>query len=267
MRLMPLLLVTLLCLACAAPPKTIRQDGPKEAHHLVSLLFYIETDYHKALQDEKEWEQHQAIANDLFLIFKDLPKNERRIESLQKIKALIEARSSPEEVAPLCRVLQRELTAEYKLALSPEAKPLTGRGESLYKIMCVDCHDQNGAANTLRGKALKRPPASLIDAAVLAPLSPYRVYALLSFGLGEMPSFELASVEDRWALAFYVFALQHKNHGAKAALLSTLPATIPSTFETLANISEAELKTLLQAAHVAELEATMRALRVLAPYQ
>jgi mono/diheme cytochrome c family protein len=261
-----LLSALLFFLGCTST-KPIRQDGPKEAHHLVSFLFYIETDYHKAIQDEKEWEQHKVIANDLFLIAKELPGNERWSEPLQKIKTLLDTRATAEEVEPLCRDLQRALTEEYKLSRSPAERPLAGRGESLYKRMCVDCHDSNGGANTLRGRALKRPPASLIDATVLAPLSPYRVYSLLSFGLGEMPSFELSSVEDRWALAFYVFSLQHKNRGASSLLLSTLPATIPSTFEALAETSESELKTLLQNAKVTDPEAAMRALRVLAPYQ
>jgi mono/diheme cytochrome c family protein len=261
------LCVLLFLLGCSAPTKATVQDGPKEAHHLVSLLFYIETDYVKAIQDEKEWEQHKSIANDLLFVVKDLPGGTRWAPPLQKIKERIEARSSPEEVKPLCQELQRDLTQEYKLLRSPQEKPIAGRGESLYKLMCVDCHDKDGASNTLRGRQLKRLPASLIDVGVLAPLSPYRVYSLLSFGLGEMPSFELTSVEDRWALAFYVFTLQHKNHGTSAEILSTLPTAIPSTFEALAKTSEQELKALLQAERIKQPEDVMRALRVLAPYQ
>jgi high-affinity iron transporter len=254
-------------LCCSSTPTAKPQDGPKEAHHLVSLLFYLETNYPKALQDDKEFELQKTISNDLQTIVKDLPTHERWEEPLQKIKTLIETKGPTEEVKTISRDLQRDLSKEYKLLLSPNEKPVSGRGESLFKIMCVDCHGKDGSANTPRGKQLKRPPASLIDETVIAPLSPYRVYDLLSFGLGEMPSFELASVEDRWALAFYIFALRYQNQSVSAEILSKLPSDLPKNFEALAKTSEQELRDLVKASGVTDVDAAMRALRVLAPYQ
>jgi high-affinity iron transporter len=260
------LLPALLCLfACSAENKP-RQDGPKEAHLLMHLLFYLEADAPRMEQSDPEWTQHKIIANDLKATAESLAAPEITSEAIS-LKELIDARAPTKERQTRSAAIQSQLIKKYSLLRSPEKKPNRNRGESLFVLLCADCHGKDGKAQTRRASQLKTPPASLVDPAINGPLSPYRVFNFLRFGLGEMPSFELSSEEDRWELAFYIFTLRAQTQSGDREIVASLPSTIPKTFDALSLISNHELQTRLQEANASDVEGALRALRSFAPYQ
>jgi len=90
-----------------------------------------------------------------------------------------------------------ELTAE-----------MLDRGEERYNIYCTPCHGTTGAGNGMvvqRGYAI---PQSFTEPRLRAyPLG--RIVYTLKYGAGNMPNYHTQiGVEDRWAIASYVRALQ-----------------------------------------------------------
>lgn len=255
-----------------------QKTEPPAAHQIVSLLAYVEKDYGGAVsggvvQDEGEWEEQKVFINDMLEISQSLPPAELRgggdVQSrLKEIGAQIQAKAKEDVVAGACRSLKDDLVKSFSLTLSPARPPTPGRGAELFQIMCSDCHGKDGKAQTPRRAQLKIPPANFFDDDVMGPLSPYRAFDILSFGVGDMPSFELVSTEDRWALAFYVFELRHAGKEAKPEALNNLPAGIPRTATTLAKTSDKELLEQLTAAGLSESaqQEALTALRVIAPY-
>jgi hypothetical protein len=94
------------------------------------------------------------------------------------------------------------------------------RGQERYNIFCAPCHDRTGAG---RGMVVRRgyqPPPSLhIDRLREAPVG--HLFDVMTHGLGAMPDYAAQiPVEDRWAIAAYIKALQL----SEWAPLSDVPA-------------------------------------------
>lgn len=99
---------------------------------------------------------------------------------------------------------------------------LLSRGRERYDIFCAPCHDHAG---TGRGTIVERgmlPPPSLHDDRVRAfPIG--QIYDVITNGVRNMPAYRShASVEDRWAIAAYVRALQV----SRATELADVPADV-----------------------------------------
>lgn len=89
---------------------------------------------------------------------------------------------------------------------------LLQRGRERFGISCVPCHDATGSGN---GMAVRRgfpyPPTYHSDRLRAAPLG--HIFVQITEGGTKMPPYgDLISVEDRWAIAAYVRALQFSQH-------------------------------------------------------
>jgi hypothetical protein len=87
-------------------------------------------------------------------------------------------------------------------------RELLTRGQERYNIFCSPCHDRTGNG---RGMVVRRgyqPPPSLhIERLRDAPVGHF--FEVASHGLGAMPDYaSQIPVEDRWAIAAYIKALQ-----------------------------------------------------------
>lgn len=85
---------------------------------------------------------------------------------------------------------------------------LMKRGQKRYNEVCVVCHGPFGMGD---GRVPPRgfpPPANLLDARTRT-FSEERIFHVITTGQGAMPSHALQlTPEDRWAVAYYVKALQ-----------------------------------------------------------
>lgn len=94
------------------------------------------------------------------------------------------------------------------------------RGQERYNVFCSPCHDRVGNGRgmiVLRG--FKQPP-SLHEARLRSVPAAYFVQVMTE-GFGVMPSYaEEVSVQDRWAIAAYMRALQYSQN----ARLADIPA-------------------------------------------
>lgn len=89
---------------------------------------------------------------------------------------------------------------------------LLQRGRERFGISCVPCHDSTGSGN---GMAVRRgfpyPPTYHSDRLRSQPIG--HIFIQATEGGEKMPPYgDLISVEDRWAIAAYVRALQFSQH-------------------------------------------------------
>ena len=110
----------------------------------------------------------------------------------------------------------------------PLSRALVERGRRRFEIVCAACHGLvgDGTSKVAENMSLRRPP-SLHEAEVRA-MPPTRLVEIMTRGYGLMPPLvEQLPLEDRWAVAAYVKALQLSQH----ARLAELPAEIRARAE------------------------------------
>jgi len=90
----------------------------------------------------------------------------------------------------------------------PLTSELLARGRERYNIFCSPCHDRTGGG---RGMVVRRgyqpPPSFHVERLREAPVG--HLFDVMTHGLGAMPDYaSQVPVEDRWAIAAYIKALQ-----------------------------------------------------------
>ena len=86
------------------------------------------------------------------------------------------------------------------------------RGQERFNIYCAVCHDRAGTGNGMVvQRGFKVPPSYHIDRLRQSP--PGYFFDVMTRGFGQMSSYaEQIKVEDRWAIAAYIRALQLSQH-------------------------------------------------------
>jgi len=103
----------------------------------------------------------------------------------------------------------------------PVTAALVQRGHERFDIHCAVCHGYAGDGDSVvASKMSLRGPPTLIDDKVRA-YSVEKIFDVATKGYGYMPKYDAeVSVQDRWAIANYVKALQLSQH----ASLDDVPA-------------------------------------------
>ncbi len=103
---------------------------------------------------------------------------------------------------------------------------LLARGRDRYEIFCSPCHGMRGDAHTVVGNnmPLVQPRNLLLPQIKAYP--PGHIYGVINEGYGMMPPYDVQlGLEDRWAVAAYVKALQ----ASQDVALGDLPDDVQKT--------------------------------------
>jgi mono/diheme cytochrome c family protein len=102
----------------------------------------------------------------------------------------------------------------------PLTRDLLRRGRQRYDIFCSPCHDRTGDGLGMVVRRGYRPPPSFhVDRLRQVPVGHF--FDVMTNGFGAMPDYaSQIAVEDRWAIAAYVRALQY----SQDAPVSEVPA-------------------------------------------
>ena len=102
----------------------------------------------------------------------------------------------------------------------PVDDKVMARGQERFNIYCSPCHGRTGLGDGMVvRRGYRRPPSYLDDRLLNAPVGHF--FDVVSNGFGAMPDYAAQiRVEDRWAIAAYVRALQMSGH----ATLADVPA-------------------------------------------
>ena len=100
----------------------------------------------------------------------------------------------------------------------PIDRPLLERGQQRFDIFCSPCHGRLGdGKGMVVQRGYKSPPSFHNDPLLSQPVGYY--YDVMSNGFGVMASYaSQISVEDRWAIAAYIRALQLSQNATEADL-------------------------------------------------
>lgn len=125
----------------------------------------------------------------------------------------------PKPDSPEALKAQKEQYADFVNTFPfPMTKEIIEHGHDRFMIYCVVCHDPLG---TGQGKIVERgytaPPSYHIERLRNVPVG--YLFAVMSEGYGSMPSYSTQiPVNDRWAIAGYIKALQLSQHYSKENL-------------------------------------------------
>lgn len=98
----------------------------------------------------------------------------------------------------------------------PVTRELLDRGEERYNIYCAPCHSKLGDGNgMIVQRGFKQPPSYHIDRLRQAPVGHF--FDVITNGFGAMSEYKSqVSVNDRWAIAAYIRALQLSQNATRA---------------------------------------------------
>jgi high-affinity iron transporter len=137
--------------------------------------------------------------------------------SLTRIGEMLERLAPPDSVRMATDVLISRITTAAGgpevIEQLPASAPSLDRGAVVYKERCAACHGASGRGDGPKAKTLEGPPpANLADAATMGGTTLLEIFRRVSIGVPgtAMPEFaEDIPVEDRWAVAAYVVAMQY----------------------------------------------------------
>ena len=192
-----------------------------ETRRFLLIVDYLGSDYAVAVQGGKvvnagEYQEMQSFSVDALSLFASLPPPADRQaygqiqQKLSELQGLVQNKADPKDVAVLSGAIKRATVALYQVTTFPLKPPSLKRAKTLYRENCAECHGVDGSARTTKAKELKPTPSSFRNPSVMAALSPFKAFNVLSFGIPGtgMASFDAFSEQDRWSLAFYVFSLR-----------------------------------------------------------
>jgi len=186
-------------------------------------------------------------------------------EQSRLLETAVSQHADAAEVAQLAHGLADQLLTTYPVPIAPQTVPDIARGSALYQEQCVACHGARGDGDGPAAAQLDPPPIAFTDADRARSRSLYSLYEAISQGVAgtAMPSYSSLSVEDRWALSFYVGTLAYpaaaREEGARHWRQdSTLLERIPD-LETLVRKTENELSSDLGATRAQAVLSYLRA--------
>jgi mono/diheme cytochrome c family protein len=108
---------------------------------------------------------------------------------------------------------------------------LLKRGQERFNVFCSPCHSRVGDGLGMIVQRGYKQPTSYHDARLVGAPTDYFVQVMTQ-GFGVMPSYaSQVNLEDRWAIAYYIRALQYSQN----ARLADLPADVRSRVESELN--------------------------------
>ena len=183
------------------------------------LLDYIAVDYPGAVSGGKivstseyaEMREFSASVAEQMSALPAKPDKARLIADTRRLRAAIDGKSQPAEVARLARGIGANLLRAYPVAMGPPGVPDLARGAQLYRETCAACHGATGDAKTAMAAKLDPPPIAFADRERAAERTPFALYQVIDQGLEgtAMVSFASLPNEGKWALAFHVSRLAY----------------------------------------------------------
>ncbi|MFS8137904.1 MAG: FTR1 family protein [Thermomonas sp.] len=199
------------------------------------MLDYLATDYAGAVRDgavisASEYAEMREFASTARQRIGELPVTSGASAlpaQADDLVAAIDAKRSPDEVAHKAHALADALLLTYPVTTAPAHAPDLARGAVLYGQACAACHGNSGHGDGVAGLKLDPAPIDFTDRTRADQRSALSLYEVISQGVAgtSMASYaQQLSVDDRWALAYYVGSLAYpETDTAGAAAWSNQP--------------------------------------------
>ncbi|HET8713890.1 MAG TPA: FTR1 family protein [Gemmatimonadales bacterium] len=137
--------------------------------------------------------------------------------ALTRLSEMLERLAPPDSVQLVADVLIARITeaagGPRVIEQLPARPPSLERGAVVFRERCAECHGESGRGDGPKARQLEGPPpANLADPATMGGTTLLEIFRRIAIGVPgtAMPEFaDDISVEDRWAVAAYVAAMQY----------------------------------------------------------
>ncbi len=181
---------------------------------LLQLIDYIGVDYEGAVDNGEVINQgeygemqdfSQGIAEKIAGIDSGIQKP-HLLEQSQQLINLIKTRADIELIRKITTDMRLVIVNNFNVTVIPRKAPDMARAETLYQQNCVGCHGVNGDGHGPLANGMNPAPINFTDKNRYAQRTLFGLYNTITHGVPDtkMQSFQQMSMEDRWALAFYV---------------------------------------------------------------
>lgn len=210
----------------AACPRRGEVDWAQVAHS----LYLVAEDYQESAEQPGRLDQRRpALRRLLQQTAEEIDKRDRALSS--EIAALRERLEKPIDYQfwQEAESLSRSVEAKRSFSRAPAAKPDLARGAQVYAKACAACH---GDARPEIRASMDPPPPRLERSE--KSWRPYDMFARITYGGLEtaMPGFgEALTVQERWDVAFYLFAARWPPCRREAAPLRASELAVSSDFD------------------------------------
>ncbi|HET6554768.1 MAG TPA: cytochrome c, partial [Dyella sp.] len=217
-RLLRVLLTWMVLLG--TPGALLAETAPADVTQTWQMLDYLAADYTGAVNrgvvtSESEYQEMREFARharDRVDALPASPASAQLHAQAERLIALIDAKSAEADVARQAHALADALLQAYPVPTAPASTPDVTRGASLYQAQCAACHGARGHGDGPAGARLNPPPIDFTSQARADQRSVLSLFEVITQGVPgtSMASYaQTLSVDDRWALAYYVGTLAY----------------------------------------------------------
>lgn len=191
------------------------------AKQLWQLIDYVAVDYGGAVDNgavvsEAEYAEMLDFTNNATLQSQALPAHTSKdaiTVAIADLRAAVARKADAADVKRLAHLANTKLIAAYPITVAPKEPPNLARGNVLYSAQCASCHGSKGDGNGPLAATLDPKPIAFTDQERAQSRSLMALFQVVSQGVEgtSMPSFTTLTVDDRWALAFFVGSMSYDN--------------------------------------------------------
>jgi high-affinity iron transporter len=197
------------------------EEAPAAVSQTWQMLDYLATDYAGAVNNNgtvvsaSEYDEMREFARNARERIHTLPPSPASTDLLKQADGLvasIDAKASQAQVAQQAHALADALLQAYPVPTAPTHAPDLTRGAALFQSQCAVCHGATGHGDGPVGRTLSPPPINFTDQGRADQRSSLSLYEVITQGVEGTPMASYAtslSVDDRWALAYYVGTLAY----------------------------------------------------------
>ncbi len=214
-------------------------------HEVIARLADIAEEYGEAKESVNPAAtlQVQHIAEQLVARSRGMACMRAFQKPIERIAHDLLQRTEPLQIDLSTKTLIEHIVKALHVKRAPDTKPNMSLAAALFHTHCATCHGDEGAPSRAIIEKLPMAPAAFVDPSVLNPLSPYRAYNAITFGVASTPmaSFNTLSDTERWALAFFVFTLRKTRCEAQTPKVSLDELALATDNDLVARYGEAKL--------------------------
>ena len=181
---------------------------------ILQLIDYIGVDYEGAVDNgevinQGEYGEMKDFSHGIAEKIVGLDSSGQKtylLEQSKKLINLIEAGADIASIREITADMRQAIVNNFNVTVTPRKAPDMARAETIYQQNCVGFHGVDGDGNGPLAKGIDPPPINFTDKNRYAQRTLYGLYNTITQGVPDtrMQSYQKMSIEDRWALAFYV---------------------------------------------------------------